>query len=68
MFNFGDVQVQSAGEQEKFIFHFAPRPEELADEALQIHEQCVRDAGVTDERYDPEIEYSRRAHESVQPK
>jgi len=44
VFNYGDVQVQSAGEQEKFIFKNAPRPEALADEALQIHEQCVRES------------------------
>ncbi len=41
IFNFGDVQVQSAGEQEKFIFKNAPNPELLADEALQIHEKCL---------------------------
>jgi len=44
VFNYGDVQVQSAGEQEKFIFQNAPRPEALADEALQIHEQCMRES------------------------
>ena len=43
IFNFGDVQVQSAGEQEKFIFKNAPNPELLADQALQIHEQCMRE-------------------------
>lgn len=42
VFNYGDVQVQSAGEQEKFIFRNAPDPERLADEALQIHEDCLR--------------------------
>jgi len=45
VFNFGDVEVQSAGEQEKFIFHNAPNPELLADEALAIHEECVRLGG-----------------------
>jgi len=42
LFNFGDVQVQSAGEQEKFIFKNAPNPELLADEVLQIHEESMR--------------------------
>ena len=41
IFNYGDVQVQSAGEQEKFIFKNAPNPELLADQALQIHEQYM---------------------------
>jgi hypothetical protein len=68
IFNFGDVQVQSAGEQEKFIFHYAPNPEGLADEALEIHEQCVRESGMPDERYDPEVEHYRRQNESVPPK
>jgi hypothetical protein len=44
LFDYGDVQIQSAGRQEKFIFKNAPHPEALADEALQTHEQCVRDA------------------------
>lgn len=41
VFNYGEFQVQSAGEQEKFIFHFAPNPEKLADDALAIHEECA---------------------------
>lgn len=45
LFNYGEFQVQSAGEQEKFIFKNAPDPEVLADDALQIHEACLRDAG-----------------------
>ncbi|GAC1369394.1 MAG: hypothetical protein NVSMB39_1170 [Candidatus Saccharimonadales bacterium] len=47
-FHYGNVQVQSAGEQEKFIFRNAPNPEDLADEILEIHEQCLRDAGITE--------------------
>lgn len=42
IFNYGAVQIQSAGEQEKFIFVNAPHPEALADEALERHEACVR--------------------------
>jgi membrane protein YdbS with pleckstrin-like domain len=43
IFNFGDVIVQSAGEQEKFIFHYAPNPEVVADDALQQHEHTVQE-------------------------
>ncbi len=41
LFNYGNVEVQSAAEREKFIFKNAPRPELIADEALQIHEECL---------------------------
>jgi uncharacterized membrane protein YdbT with pleckstrin-like domain len=42
IFNYGDVTVQSAGEQEKFIFTNCPNPELVADDALQQHEICLR--------------------------
>jgi membrane protein YdbS with pleckstrin-like domain len=42
VFNYGDVIIQSAGEQEKFIFLNAPNPQEIADEALEIHEEALR--------------------------
>jgi uncharacterized membrane protein YdbT with pleckstrin-like domain len=45
LFDYGEVQIQSAGEQEKFIFRNAPHPQELADEALQKHELSLRQAG-----------------------
>ena len=45
VFNYGEFQVQSAGEQEKFIFRNAPDPERLADDALAIHEECARRIG-----------------------
>jgi membrane protein YdbS with pleckstrin-like domain len=44
IFNFGIVEIQSAGEQEKFIFRNAPNPQEIADEALEIHEEALRRA------------------------
>ena len=44
LFNYGDVTVQSAGEQEKFIFHYAPDPTQIADDALRQHEICLRSA------------------------
>ena len=43
LFNFGDVEVQSAGEQEKFIFHGASNPSEVADDALQTRDTCIHD-------------------------
>jgi membrane protein YdbS with pleckstrin-like domain len=42
LFNFGNVEIQSAGEEEKFIFRNAPDPQEIADEALEIHEAFIR--------------------------
>jgi len=44
VFNYGNVEIQSAGEQEKFIFTNAPDPQRIADDALEIHEQCLRNA------------------------
>lgn len=41
LFNYGNVTVQSAGEQEKFIFTGAPDPTQIADDALQVHEKCL---------------------------
>jgi uncharacterized membrane protein YdbT with pleckstrin-like domain len=43
VFNYGDVEVQSAGEQEKFVFHNAPDPHDIADDVLEIHERCLRE-------------------------
>jgi membrane protein YdbS with pleckstrin-like domain len=42
LFNFGNVEIQSAGEEEKFIFRNAHDPQEIADEALEIHEDFLR--------------------------
>lgn len=41
IFNYGDVEVQTAGAMEKFVFHKAPRPADLADATLQMHELCA---------------------------
>ena len=46
MLNFGNVEVQSASEQEKFIFRNAPAPQELADQCLLLHEQFEANGGV----------------------
>jgi len=44
IFNYGDVTVQTAAEEEKFVFHNAPNPTEVADDALQTHERCQHEA------------------------
>jgi uncharacterized membrane protein YdbT with pleckstrin-like domain len=43
IFNYGDVEVQSAGEEQQFIFHYAHDPEAVANAALLTHEQFMRD-------------------------
>jgi uncharacterized membrane protein YdbT with pleckstrin-like domain len=40
--NYGDVVVQSAGEQDKFVFRNAPNPQEIADQCLEAHENFVQ--------------------------
>jgi membrane protein YdbS with pleckstrin-like domain len=45
IFNFGNVEIQSAGEEEKFIFRGAPNPQDIADDVLEIHEKCLRVTG-----------------------
>jgi hypothetical protein len=40
--NYGDVVVQSAGEQDKFVFRNAPSPQEIADHCLEAHESFVQ--------------------------
>jgi uncharacterized membrane protein YdbT with pleckstrin-like domain len=45
VFNYGDVEIQSAGEEEKFVFRGAPNPQDIADDALEIHEACLRATG-----------------------
>jgi membrane protein YdbS with pleckstrin-like domain len=43
LLDFGDVEVQSASEQEKFIFRNAPHPQQLADQCILLHDQFLRD-------------------------
>jgi uncharacterized membrane protein YdbT with pleckstrin-like domain len=43
LLGFGDVVVQTAGEQEKFTFELAPKPATIADHCLQAHEDFVND-------------------------
>jgi uncharacterized membrane protein YdbT with pleckstrin-like domain len=45
IFNYGLVEIQSAGEEEKFEFQGAPDPQDIADDVLEIHEACLRALG-----------------------
>ena len=38
MLDYGNVEVQSAGEKDKFTFRNAPSPQGLADRCLEAHE------------------------------
>ena len=42
LFNYGDVEIETAGAQENFVFSTVPGPETLADQLLEYHEQFVR--------------------------
>lgn len=43
LLNFGNVEVQSAGELDKFTFRNAPSPQQLADQCLEAHESFSKD-------------------------
>ncbi len=46
LLDYGNMEVQSAGEHEKFIFRNAASPQELADDCLQAHETYMRENGL----------------------
>ncbi|HEY2003998.1 MAG TPA: PH domain-containing protein [Candidatus Saccharimonadia bacterium] len=48
IFNYGDVEIESAGAEEKFIFRGASDPQEIADEALEIHERFLHSQGLSE--------------------
>jgi uncharacterized membrane protein YdbT with pleckstrin-like domain len=37
--NYGDIEIETAGEDENFIFSMAPHPQQLADQCLAVHDQ-----------------------------
>jgi len=37
--NFGDLLVQTAGKEEKFLFHFIPQPEDVKDLIMSLQKQ-----------------------------
>ena len=39
MLDYGSIEVETAGEDDNFVFNFAPHPQQLADECLSIHEK-----------------------------
>ena len=39
MFDYGTIEVETAGEVDNFVFRLAPHPQQLADECLAIHEK-----------------------------
>jgi membrane protein YdbS with pleckstrin-like domain len=41
VFNFGDIEIETAGAQENFIFRCVNDPQYLADQMLQYHEKFV---------------------------
>jgi hypothetical protein len=45
LFNYGNVTVQSAGENVNFVFRYAPNPEAVAHEAIATNEASMNNAG-----------------------
>lgn len=37
--DYGSIEVETAGEDDNFVFNLAPHPQQLADECLAIHEK-----------------------------
>lgn len=56
MFNFGEVEIQTAGEHERFMFEEIPKPNEVSKTILELSEidrrehldEAVEEFGVTD--------------------
>jgi uncharacterized membrane protein YdbT with pleckstrin-like domain len=59
MFNFGTLKIETAGEQEHFIFEYCPNPNEYAKQILEAREQFIE--------FEPEIakKANERLHLSV---
>jgi membrane protein YdbS with pleckstrin-like domain len=43
IFDYGNVHVQTAGSQERFIFEQVPNPEEVVKIILQVHDRVVQE-------------------------
>lgn len=41
LLNFGQVEVQTAGEEEEFVFTMMPNPSQLADELMKAHDNLA---------------------------
>ncbi|MDF2461093.1 MAG: hypothetical protein K0S68_496 [Candidatus Saccharibacteria bacterium] len=48
LFGYGVVEIQSAGEKTRFIFTGAPHPQQIADDALEIHERRLKELGMNE--------------------
>ncbi len=44
IFDYGNVHVQTAGNQERFVFEEVPRPEEIVKLILQVHDRVLQEA------------------------
>jgi uncharacterized membrane protein YdbT with pleckstrin-like domain len=43
IFGYGNVTVETAGEEENFVMHMVPYPAVIADDCINAHDQCVED-------------------------
>lgn len=41
-FNYGDLTVETSGEEENFVFRFAPDPRKVADTVLDLHRAALK--------------------------
>lgn len=39
LLDYGSIEVETAGDDDNFIFNLAPNPQEVADECLAVHEK-----------------------------
>ena len=47
LLDYGTIEVETAGEDDKFVFNLAPNPQQLADECLAVHEKYEPKTGQT---------------------
>lgn len=45
--DFGEVHVQSAGEEKRFVFEEVPHPREIAQEIIRLHDASAANNGVS---------------------
>jgi len=44
--NFGNVYVQTAGEEKRFVFEEIPAPRQVASKIIELHQSAVKRAAV----------------------
>jgi uncharacterized membrane protein YdbT with pleckstrin-like domain len=47
MFDYGDVTIETAGEEDNFIFHSAPQPQKLAGWIMSCHKRAIAEPPAT---------------------